>query len=104
MSHIAVWTNKDDSVRRKHFHSDEVDTSDATYIVESAEPNPPNIDYSYVELEEYYSVDRGFYYVKNNPLDDMALLPAEESKVEELENAGEYDAVRKFIKRLGGEY
>lgn len=60
MSHIAVWTDSNGRVQRKHYKPDTVDTSDCDYQVDK-DGSYPSIE-EWEKAVEYYNDTEGFHY------------------------------------------
>jgi len=100
---IAIWTNDDDSVRRKHYRPDEVDTTDADYFVESDGEHPSTAE-PYFRTVEYYTDSSGFQYETINPLEGVTLSDEEQAQLNEAVESGDSREVDELIRKFGGEY
>lgn len=78
MSEIAVWTDSDGKVQKKHYFPDTVDTSDA-YLVQS-EGTPPDVGV-WVTVQEYYNPTDGFTYQTTDPLDNSPLSTTQKQEL-----------------------
>lgn len=77
MSHKkAVWTDENERVKRKHYHPDEVDTSDVDSITEEFDSRPTVEPWQSV-TEKFNETD-GFYYEVEDPLDGVSLTTEQE--------------------------
>lgn len=78
MSHIAVWTDENERVQRKHYHPEDVDTSDAHEVHE--EGVAPDVA-DWVSVNEFYNPTDGFYYETEDPLAGLTFSDAEKQRL-----------------------
>lgn len=81
MSEIAVWTDSNGRVQRKHYMPDNVDTSEA-YLVSSDSGTEPDVE-PWVEVQEYYNPTDGFTYKTSDPFADSPLSQTQKQELYE---------------------
>lgn len=97
MSHVAVWTDANDRVKRKHFHPDEVDTSDAAIILDRNDiPEYPDVE-DWVLVEQFYTDSDGFYYETNDPLDGLDFSDSEKQELYDAFNHNDISKARTVV-------
>ena len=71
---IAIWTDSNERVTRKHYDESQVDTTDA-FVVDS-EGVPPSTE-DWVSVTEHYNDTDGFYYTTSDPFAGLNLTTSE---------------------------
>lgn len=101
MSHIAVWTDANERVVRKHHHPDSVDTSGATET-EQEPVDPPETAEPWERVHECFNTTDGFYYEVEDPLDGVSLTSQQKMLLEYAKDNKTREEAVELAKEIGG--
>lgn len=98
MSHIAVWTDEDEVVQRRHYKPEEVDTSGCVVVSEEP-PDRPDTE-NWVQDVLFYNDSDGFYYEEQDPFEGMDVPREMKVNINDAVQRSDLVELRKIMEQL----
>lgn len=92
---VAIWTDSDGHISKRHFKPEEVDTSSADAIIESI-PNEPD-NSVWIKNVAFYNETDGVYYKEEDPFEGLPLTDSEKRVLFEAITSGDLVKARNLL-------